>query len=41
VIWYPCLLKDFPIFVIHTVKDFGIVNEAEVDIFSRILLLFL
>ena len=28
------LLKNFPQFVvIHTVKDFGIVNKAEVDVF--------
>ena len=33
VVWYPHLLKNFPPFVvIHTVKDFGIVNEAEVDV---------
>ena len=30
--WYSHLLKNFPQFVvIHTVKDFGIVNKAEVD----------
>ena len=34
VVWYCHLLKNFPQFiVIHTVKDFGIVNEAEVDVF--------
>ena len=34
VVWYPCLLKNFPqIVVIHTVKGFIIVNEAEVDVF--------
>src|SRR5574337_2214841 len=33
VIWYAHLLKNFPQFVvIHTVKDFSIVNEAEVDV---------
>ena len=33
-VWYSHLLKDFPQFlVIHTVKGFGIVNKAEVDIF--------
>ena len=32
VVWYSHLLKNFPQFVvIHTVKDFGIVNKAEVD----------
>ena len=31
---YPHLLKTFPqLVVIHTVKGFSIVNEAEVDIF--------
>ena len=33
VIWYSCLFKNFPQFVvIHTVEGFGIVNEAEVDV---------
>ena len=33
-VWDSNLLKNFPQFVvIHTVKIFGIVNEAEVDIF--------
>ena len=41
VVWYSHLLKNFPQFVvIYTVKDFGIINKAEVDIFSGILLLF-
>ena len=32
-IWYSHILKDFPQFVvIHTVKGFGIVNKAEVDV---------
>ena len=35
VIWYSCLMKNFPQFVmIHTVKCFSIVNEAEVDFFN-------
>ena len=35
VFWYSCLFKNFPQFVvIHTVKGFSIVNEAEVDVFS-------
>ena len=35
VIWY--LLKNFPQFVVvHTVKDFGIVNEAEIDVFLEL-----
>ena len=33
-VWYSYLFKNFPQFVvIHTVKDFSIVNEAEVYIF--------
>ena len=34
VVWYSHLFKNFPQFVvIHTVKGFHIVNEAEVDVF--------
>ena len=34
VVWYSHLFKNFPQFVvIHIIKGFGIVNEAEVDIF--------
>ena len=34
VVWYCHLLKDFPQFVvIHTVKSFSVVNEAEVVVF--------
>ena len=34
VVWYSHLLKNFSQFVvIHTVKDFGVVNKAEVDVF--------
>ena len=37
VVWYPHLLKNFPQFVvIHTVKGFGIVNKAEVDVFLEL-----
>ena len=33
-VWYSCLFKNFPQFVvIHAVRGFSIVNEAEVDIF--------
>ena len=33
-VWYSHLLKNFPQFVvIHSVKGFGIINKAEVDIF--------
>ena len=34
VVWYSHLLKNFPQFsVIHTVKGYGIVSKAEVDVF--------
>ena len=34
VVWYSHLLENFPQFVvIYPVKDFSIVNEAEVDVF--------
>ena len=33
-VWYSHLLKNFPQFVvIHTVKGFGVVNKAEIDVF--------
>ena len=33
-VWYSRLLKNCPQFiVIHTVKGFGIVNKAEIDVF--------
>ena len=36
-VWYSHLLKDFPEFVvIYTIKGFGIVNRAEVDIFLEL-----
>ena len=36
-VWYSHLLKNFPQFiVIHTVKCFGIVNKAEVDVFLEL-----
>ena len=36
-VWYSHLLKNFPQFiVIHTVKGFGIVNKAEIDIFLEL-----
>ena len=32
-VWYSHLFKNVPQFVvIHTVKDFGIVNKAEVEL---------
>ena len=33
-VWYSHLFQHFPQFiVIHTVKDFGIVNKTEIDVF--------
>ena len=41
VVWYSHLFQNFPQFiVIHTVKGFGIVNKAEIDVFPGALLLF-
>ena len=38
VVWYSHLLKNFPQFImIHTVKGFGIVDKAEMDVFLDIL----
>ena len=40
-VWYSYLFKNFPQFaVIHTVKDFGIVDKAEVDVFLELSCLF-
>ena len=34
VVWYSHLFQNFPQFiVIYTVKGFGIVNKAEIDVF--------
>ena len=33
---YSHLFKNFQFFVIHTVKGFSIINEAEVDVFLEI-----
>ena len=36
-VWYSHLLKNFPQFVvIHTVKGFGIVNKAEIDVYLEL-----
>ena len=36
-VWYSHLFKNFPEFVvIHTVKGFGVVNKAEVDVFLEL-----
>ena len=38
VVWYSHLFQNFPQFiVIHTVKGFGIVNKAEIDVFFLVL----
>ena len=35
--WYSHLFQNFPHFiVIHTVKGFGIVNKAEIDVFLEL-----
>ena len=37
VVWYSHLFQNFPqLIVIHTVKGFGIVNKAEVDVFLEL-----
>jgi len=37
VVWYCHLFQNFPQFiVIHTVKDFAIVNKAEIDVFLEL-----
>ena len=36
-VWYSHLFQNFPQFiVIHTVKGFGIVNTAEIDVFLEL-----
>ena len=36
-VWYSHLLKNFPqLIVIHTVKGFGIVKKAEIDVFLEL-----
>ena len=37
VVWYSYFFKNFPQFVvIHTVKGFGIVNKAKIDVFLEL-----
>ena len=37
VVWYSHLFQNFPQFIVlHTVKDFGIVNKAEIDVFLEL-----
>ena len=41
VVWYSHLCRNFPQFVvIHTVKGFSILNEAEIDVFLEFSCLF-
>ena len=36
-VWYSHLFQNFPqLIVIHTVKGFGIINKAEVDVFLEL-----
>ena len=37
VVWYSHFFQNFPQFiVIHTVKGFGILNKAEIDVFLEL-----
>ena len=35
-VWYSYLMKNFPQLVIHTIKGFGIVSKAEIDVFLEL-----
>ena len=35
-VWYSHLFQNFPVYVIHTVQGFGIVNKAEIDVFLEL-----
>ena len=36
-VWYSHLFQNFPqLIVIHSVKGFGIVNKAEIDVFLEL-----
>ena len=40
-VWFSHLLKNFPEFVVmHTVKGFGILNKAKVDVFLELSCIF-
>ena len=40
-VWYSHIFQNFPQFVVmHTVKGFSVVNEAEVDVFLEFLCFF-
>ena len=38
VVWYPHLFQNFQSVVIHIVKGFSLVNDAEVDVFLELLI---
>ena len=41
VVWYAHLVQNFPQFVvIHTIKGFGLVNKAEIDVFLELFCFF-
>ena len=41
VVWYSHLFQNFPQFIVmHTVKVFGIVNKAEIDVFLELSCIF-
>ena len=36
-VWYAHLFQNFPLFIVnHTVKGFGVVNKAEIDVFLEL-----
>ena len=40
-VWYSHLFQNFPQFIVsHTVKGFGIVNKAEIDVFLELSCIF-
>ena len=40
-VWYSHLFQNFPQFIVmHTVKGFGIVNKAEIDVFLELFCFF-
>ena len=40
-IWYSHLFQNFPQFIVmHTVKGFGVVNKAEIDVFLKLFCFF-
>ena len=36
VVWYSHLFQNFPQFIVITVKGFGIVNKAKIDVFLEL-----